>query len=104
MTPSEFDAHCRLLESAHPNLRQTSRYRGVHDNERVGGAPGSKHLIGMATDYGAATMGELYEAQETANRLGFWTIVHDKGSGSHLHVQGLAPGPLPEWWRAKFGG
>jgi len=102
MTPSEFDAACRTLERSCPWLRQTSGYRGPAHNKRVNGADGSKHLISMARDYGAETTGELREAMGIARGLGFWVDVHDKGSGNHLHIQGLPPGNIDEWWVSKY--
>lgn len=104
MTPSEFDANCRLLEHACPWLWATSGYRGAEHNAAVGGSSGSDHLIAMARDYGADNEDGLNQAAVEARKLGFWLTVHDRGSGIHLHVQGTKPGPLPEWWTAKFGG
>lgn len=102
MTPREFDAACRALEHACPFLRQTSGYRNAEHNRRVGGAPQSKHLIAMARDYSADSLEDLYEAMGVARRLGMWVAVHDKGSGMHFHGQGLPPGEIADWWRAKY--
>ena len=72
----------------------------------VGGAIASKHamLPCMARDYGAKDQEGLDSAAEEARKLGFWLVVHNVGSGDHLHLQGLAPGAPPEWWLAKYGG
>jgi hypothetical protein len=32
-----------------------------------------------------------------------WALVHDAGSGEHLHVQAAGIGPLPEWYESKYG-
>ena len=102
MTPSEFDEACRQLWQTHPSLSETSGRRSAARNSHVGGHPLSKHVIGMARDFVA--LPEVMEAaQRTANALGFWTQLHDVGSGNHLHVQGLAPGEIPAWWASKYG-
>ncbi|MCR9093467.1 MAG: D-Ala-D-Ala carboxypeptidase family metallohydrolase [bacterium] len=103
-TPAEFDADCREIEAAFPALWQTSGYRSAERNAEVGGHPESDHVIGMARDYCARTLEELHAAEDFAESLGLWALVHDKGSGMHLHVQGTQPGPLPAWWVAKYKG
>lgn len=102
MTPEEFDKASRQLLRRCPGLSLVSGYRGRIHNIRVGGNPASKHLVGMANDYAAGHEEELLLAQGVANELGLWHVVHDVGSGQHLHIQGLAPGPIPEWWRRKY--
>ena len=102
MTPAEFDDACRLLWQAHPELSETSSRRSVARNAAVGGHVASKHVLGMARDF-VATMPEMEEALQTALSLGFWCELHDAGTGDHLHVQGLPPGPVAEWWEAKYG-
>ena len=101
-TPAEFDAACREIEKFFPMLWVTSGYRSALRNEEVGGHPESDHVIGMARDYCAPSLEDLYEAEDFAESIGLWAVVHDKGSGIHLHVQGTKPGPLPEWWTAKY--
>jgi hypothetical protein len=54
----------------------------------------------MARDF---VGGDLRIARAKARRLDLWSVLHDKGSGLHLHVQGVPPGDLPGWWVAKFG-
>lgn len=103
MTPEEFDAKCRELRRLCPWLSETSGARPPARNAAVGGKPGSKHVLGMAQDFGAdgdeRTRGaKLLEAMKVARGLGFWVEVHDVGSGRHLHVQGLPPGDPPAWW------
>lgn len=103
MTPAEFDAACREIEEYFPTLSATSGRRSVERNDQVGGNPKSKHVLGMARDYVAPTLGELHDAHEFAESVGLWGVVHDTGSGDHLHVQGLPVGDPPEWWVAKYG-
>ena len=102
MTPSEFDAACRELVRLEPYLSETSGHRTVARNAQAGGSEVSKHLLGMARDFAADEGHGLQAAETTAEELGLWAVVHDVGSGSHLHVQGLAPGNPPRWWSAKF--
>ncbi len=104
MTPVEFDAACRELERRSPWLWQTSGYRGKVHNADVGGDPESKHVLGMARDYGAVDLKALNQGAAVALELGLWLKVHDVGSGDHLHVQGLATGEVAAWWLAKYGG
>ncbi len=102
LSPAEFDAACRLLIAECPWLSETSGKRSVERNESVGGHPDSKHVLGMARDFVSDQRG-MEAAQRAANRLGLWTLLHDVGSGSHLHTQGLATGPVPNWWMHKYG-
>lgn len=101
LSPAEFDAALRRLVKAHPQLSETSGYRSADRNAQVGGNPLSKHRLGMARDY-VGSMALLRLAQRTAHDLGLWYLLHDAGSGDHLHVQGLPPGEVPAWWRAKY--
>lgn len=103
MTPAEFDAALRALVSECPWLSETSGRRTRERNAAVGGKPGSKHVLGMAQDFVADDVEALRQAAPVAVRLGLWILLHDVGSGTHLHVQGLPPGDVPEWWRVKYG-
>ena len=103
MSPEEFDRNCRLLIRGCPTLSETSGYRGVVRNSLVGGHAESKHLLGMARDFESGHEEELLKGERLARILGFWHDVHDSGSGLHLHVQGLEPGPVPDWWMLKYG-
>jgi len=103
MTPAEFDAACRELWRACKFLSESSGRRSEARNSMVRGNPNSKHLIGMARDFAAPDVEMLREAEIVALALGFWTQVHDVLSGDHLHVQGLPPGDVPEWWMNKYG-
>lgn len=106
MTPAEFDAACRELRRRCPWLSETSGGRTEARNAAVGGKPGSKHVVGghnsVGRDFSASTVKQLHDAAKVAVELGLWALVHDVGSGKHLHTQGLAPGRVPAWWIAKF--
>ena len=102
MTPAEFDARCRDLIDICPWLSETSGRRSVTRNTEVGGNPKSKHVLGMARDFVGPTMEGMRQGRNVAQRMGLWTKLHDVGSGDHLHVQGLPPGPVAEWWNRKF--
>ena len=104
MIPAEFDALCRELERQCPWAWQTSGYRGPDHNADVGGQVGSKHVLGMARDYVAKDQAGLEQLAQKARSLGFWVLLHDAGSGNHVHIQGLEPGPPPLWWVEKYGG
>jgi len=102
LSPAEYDAAKRELETRHPGCWHTSGYRSPTHNIAVGGDARSKHAIlpCMADDYAAPTHHELQAMATTAFELGLWYVVHtvDKGGGIHLHIQGLAPGPIPADW------
>ncbi len=105
MTPAEFDAACRELIRRCPWLSETSGRRTRKRNEDVGADPRSKHLIGMARDFAwdGDTAMQLARANLVAIELGLWTEPRPHGTGPHLHVQGLEPGPVPQWWSEKYG-
>jgi len=102
MTPTEFDAACRELVRLEPYLSETSGYRTVARNAQAGGSEVSKHLLGMARDFAADEGHGLQAAETTAEELGLWAVVHDAGSGNHLHCQGLPVGLVQRWWLAKY--
>lgn len=101
MSPAEFDAACRQLRRLCPFLSETSGARTKSRNAVVGGKPDSKHVLGMAQDFGADG-GDFRDSMLVARKLGFWVEVHNVGSGNHLHVQGLPPGDVPDWWVREF--
>lgn len=103
MTPAEFDAACRELVRRCPFLSETSGHRSMARNASVGGDPKSKHVLGMARDFVGPNAEAHRVGAEEANELGLWWLVHDKGSGDHLHVQGLPSGDPPAWWLSKYG-
>jgi hypothetical protein len=105
MTPAEFDAACRELRRRCPYLSETSGARTKARNLAAEGLPRSKHVIGMARDFGADGNADerharLIEASLVARELGLWALVHDVGNGDHLHVQGLPVGAVPAEWAA----
>ena len=105
LTPAEFDAACRSLVRKCPWLSEVSGHRGELRNKEVGGSDASKHLLGMGRDLVGPDKESLRQGELAAEALGLWATVHDAGSGSHLHVQGLAPGSVPGWWLDKgYGG
>lgn len=86
-------AHVLLLLGAHPDLVVSSGRRDPARNRAVGGVPDSFHLSGRAVDLTHPSVTYLYRASTTARlqRVGPTctgpeeVIVHDKGSGMHLH-------------------
>ena len=103
LTPAEFDEACRKLVRECPWLSETSGYRSKKHNAKVGGSEKSKHLMGMARDYVSGMEG-LRQGSAAARNLSLWSVVHDTGSGSHLHVQGLPTGDnISSEWIAKYG-
>lgn len=75
----------RLLNEAGP-LVVTSAYRTVTHNARVHGVPGSRHTLGQAVDL-FGTERVMRRAAALARELGaVEVIIHDTGSGLHLHV------------------
>lgn len=71
------------------NVRLTSWWRDRATNSRVGGAPQSQHLVGLAFDFNG-TPSEREIVKSRARRAGF--IVVDKPS--HVHVQAFPAGAL----------
>ena len=82
-------------------LRHTSGGRGVDRNAHVGGHPDSRHLWkhGDADDWvlKARTRGSMtyLRLSRGAIRHGLTGIVHNVGSGTHLHTQ------IPKWERER---
>ena len=102
--PAEFDAACREIERRHPACWSTSGYRGIVHNVAVGGHARSKHAIRpcMARDYNASTEAGRIALASTARELGLWYENKSHGTALIVHVQGLAPGPIPEHWRKRY--
>jgi len=101
MSPVEFDYACRRLERIFPELSQTSGKRSVARNKKTGGDKKSKHLLGMARDYGTEdSVGRDMQQQYCiiSISLGLWPLYHR----NHLHVQGLPPGEIPLWWVDRY--
>lgn len=105
LSPTEFDARVREIADRVRGLSQTSGGRNEERNRQVGGSPESKHLTkyagGMAVDFAGSTA-EMAAGAELAHELGLWFVIHDKGSGNHLHLQGLPPGQVAEWWQRRY--
>lgn len=76
----------RLVEHV-PGLSISSGRRSPDHNRRVGGSPTSKHLQGKACDlYGPEL--DMMHGRRTAQHEGASrAIIHDSGSGRHLHVE-----------------
>lgn len=99
MTPSEFDAACRILERDFPYISVTSGFRSAEHNASIDppGHPESKHLIGMARDYKCP--GDMLKPSAGyLVKLGLWFKYYTWG----FHVQGLIKGPLEQWWIEKY--
>jgi hypothetical protein len=98
----EFYQESKVLSEAFPGLRFSGGPRTAERNAEVRGNPKSKHLdhIDMAHDY-VGTPEEMEAAKKWWQKRmkGKGTaIVHDKGSGLHLHIQGLPIGDPGEDW------
>ena len=103
MTPAEFDARKREFEKLFDGmLHQTSGRRTQISNRIAGGADASKHLLGMAVDYRLEPGSEWSydDLPALAADFGFWFKVYDWPG---IHLQGLPPGEVPEWWAEKYG-
>jgi len=101
ISPTDFDAACRVITRRVPGLSETSGKRSVTRNEAVGGSPHSKHLIGMARDF-VGSEEDIQSGAEIVRALGLFFRIHDAGTGNHLHVQGLPPGDINESWLLQY--
>lgn len=85
----KFDAdalpHFQQLAQRFPGLRLTSGYRDPEHNAAVNGVKNSYHLTGRAADF-AGSAREMQEAAAWAKTNGGRTLIHNAGSGQHLHV------------------
>lgn len=66
-------------------LRISSGYRTQDQNSRANGVPNSHHLYGGAVDF-SGDVKKMQEAAGYAKSLGYHTLLHDAGSGYHLHI------------------
>jgi hypothetical protein len=74
-----------------PGLRFTSGHRSAARNRAVGGVANSKHVKALAIDF-VSTDGRyppslLDRVRAIANAHGYETLLHDAGSGLHLHFE-----------------
>ena len=67
-------------------LRFTSGYRDPQRNKAAGGVKNSKHLTGQASDF-VGTEAEMQRASAAAKAMGARVLIHDSGSGRHLHIE-----------------
>jgi uncharacterized protein YcbK (DUF882 family) len=85
--------HALQLLAANPGITITSTWRTPKRNSAVGGVPGSFHLVGRAADFSGSPKA-LRSAALSARRLRVGractgpeeVLMHDAGSGLHLHV------------------
>ncbi len=94
---SELGPHTRLhvlqLLAANPGITITSGKRTPERNRAVGGVAGSYHLKGRAADF-AGKPSAIAKAARDATRFRQGkactgpeeVLIHDSGSGFHLHV------------------
>ena len=67
-------------------LRVTGGYRTPERNREVGGVPNSNHLTGRAADF-VGTQSQMLAARQWARNNGAReALIHNAGSGTHLHL------------------
>lgn len=86
----QFDAavipQIQKLQQAFPGMRITSGYRDPERNRKANGAKNSWHLKGRAVDL-VGSAGDMQRGAAWARQNGAREIlVHNAGSGQHLHV------------------
>lgn len=74
------------LMGAFPGLRFTSGHRTVEQNRNANGVRTSKHVTGQASDFVGSEQ-EMQAAAKWAKDRGAKTLIHDAGSGRHLHIE-----------------
>lgn len=94
--PPEHDGFAPLKDNAKagtqqimaqfPGLRFTSGYRDPARNKAAGGVENSKHLTGEASDF-VGSESEMEAAAAWARSQGAKVLIHDSGSGRHLHIE-----------------
>jgi len=94
--PPKHDGFAKLTDTAKtgsqqlmaqfPGMRFTSGFRDPKRNAAAGGVKNSKHLTGQASDF-VGTEDEMQAAAAWAKARGAKVLVHNSGSGRHLHVE-----------------
>lgn len=74
------------LMGAFPGLRFTSGHRSEAANSAANGVKNSKHLTGQASDF-VGSEEQMQAAAKWAKERGAKTLIHDSGSGRHLHIE-----------------
>lgn len=80
-----FASYVKQINEAFPGLRVASGYRDPERNRQVNGVPNSMHLTGRAVDFSGSAR-DMQNAAGFAESLGLRYLIHDAGSGMHLHV------------------
>ena len=62
---------------------ETSGFRTEKRNELVGGAPNSRHKVGLGRDLVLDDLARTDEVVHAAEKLGLWVLVE----GDHIHLQ-----------------
>ena len=81
----KFVSNVRKIKETFPQLRVSSGYRDPEFNRQINGVPNSLHLTGRAVDFSRSAR-DMQNAAGFADRLGLRYLIHDAGSGMHLHV------------------
>lgn len=74
------------LMAQFPGLRFTSGHRDPASNAAANGVKTSKHLTGEASDF-VGSEEEMQAAANWAKSQGAKVLIHDAGSGRHLHIE-----------------
>jgi hypothetical protein len=77
--------HLEEMSSRFPGLRLSSGYRDPQHNARVNGVKNSYHLTGRAADFSGSAK-DMQEGAAWAKANGGRVLIHNAGSGQHLHV------------------
>lgn len=102
MTHAQFLRAVSRFQEIFPGGTRNSGWRSGKHNADVGGAATSKHCegnplqpIACDIDYNPEPdKAAQAEMTHSARVLGLWGLYHL----GHMHLQGLAPGPVPDWW------
>jgi len=105
LSAAEFRAAVARFRELYPGSVITSTHRSREHNQAVGGGESSKHLLSaiepVACDLDWPELPAIEKGDATALQmnhdarvLGLWGEYHD----AHMHLQGLAVGPVPAGW------